>query len=403
MEKKTINFVGLGYVGLPAALLLQNSGYPIIGTDINQELISELSNRKKTFDEPGLQEAYDQAMVNGIQFTTKYQQAEIYVVAVPTPFEATTKKIDPTYLVNALTAINEHCLEGAVIIVESTISPGTIDQYVRPIFKNKKVSLCHAPERILPGNILKELRYNSRTIGADNEETAQVVKEIYQGFCEGEIVLTDIKTAELSKVVENTFRDINIAFANELKLICEREGLDVHSVIEIANKHPRVNILNPGTGVGGHCIPVDPWFLVGDYPEQARLIRTAREVNDAVPKRILDKVREVMDHSFSGKRLGIYGLTYKDNVDDVRESPSLQLYQAMTDKEQAEVLFYDPLVKKSIVKNQAMDFDDFLQNTDVVLVMNRHEHLLVNEPLIQQSSETVLDPIGDLSMDKVVL
>lgn len=403
MDKKAINFVGLGYVGLPAALLLQNSGYPIIGTDINQELVSELSNRKKTFDEPGLQEAYDQAMVNGIRFTTKYQQAETYVVAVPTPFEATTKKIDPTYLVNALTAINEHCLEGAVIIVESTISPGTIDQYVRPIFKNKKVNLCHAPERILPGNILKELRYNSRTIGADNVETAQVVKEIYQGFCEGEIVLTDIKTAELSKVVENTFRDINIAFANELKLICEREGLDVHSVIEIANKHPRVNILNPGTGVGGHCIPVDPWFLVGDYPEQARLIRTAREVNDAVPTRILDKVREVMDHSFAGKRLGIYGLTYKDNVDDVRESPSLQLYQAMTDKEQAEVLFYDPLVKKSIVKNQVMDFDDFLQNTDVVLVMNRHEHLLVNEPLIQQSGETVLDPIGDLSMDKVVL
>ncbi|MFN6834039.1 nucleotide sugar dehydrogenase [Enterococcus hirae] len=403
MNKKIINFVGLGYVGLPAALMMQNSGYDIIGTDINQELITELQDKKKVFDEPGLQEEYIKAINKGIQFTTEYQKATIYIVAVPTPFDTITKKIDPSYLVNALTEISKNCLENSLVIVESTISPGTMDQYVRPIFKHKKVNLCHAPERILPGNILKELRFNSRTIGADNEKTALAVKEIYESFCEGEIVLTDIKTAELSKVVENTFRDINIAFANELKLICDREGLDVHSVIEISNKHPRVNILNPGTGVGGHCIPVDPWFLVGDFPDQARLIRMAREVNDAVPKHILEKVRELMQKRFFGKRLGIYGLTYKDNVDDIRESPSLQLYQWMTDKEHEEVMFYDPLIKKAIVNNQAVDFEDFLQNNDVILVMNKHQHLFENEALLKQSGITLLDPIGDLEIAGLVL
>lgn len=404
IDKKKINFIGLGYVGLPAALMLQNSGYQIIGTDINRELVTALQNKEKKFDEPGLQEEYELAITNGIQFTTEYQKSDIYLVAVPTPFESETKKIDPTFLINALTMIKKYHSEDALIIIESTISPGTIDRYVRPIFKDKKVQLCHAPERILPGNILKELKLNSRTIGVDNEETAEKVKEIYQSFCEGEILLTDIKTAELSKVVENTFRDINIAFANELKLICDREGLNVHAVIEIANKHPRVEILNPGTGVGGHCIPVDPWFLVGDYPEQAKLIRTAREVNDAVPKRILAKIREMMDTKFVGKRLGIYGLTYKDNVDDVRESPTLQLYQSMTAYEKEQVIFYDPLIKKTIVMNQSINFKDFLQKIDVMLVMNQHEHLQRNLSFIKETAITVLDPTGNLDLDvRIVL
>ena len=238
----------------------------------------------------------------------------------------------------------------------------------------------HAPERIIPGNMMYELRHNSRTIGADAADVARKIKELYASFCLGEIVLTDIKTAEMSKVVENTYRDVNIAFANELAKICRDGGMNVYEIIRIANLHPRVNILSPGPGVGGHCISVDPWFLVGDYPMEAKLIRAAREINDSMPRFVLDRARDIMKRrgmdDFS--RVGLYGLTYKENVDDTRESPTLQLLQEIKNSGLGQPQVYDPYVKTTMADNQHQSFSAFLEACDFVIIMVGHEQIRKN-------------------------
>lgn len=225
-----------------------------------------------------------------------------------------------------------------------------------------------------------ELKHNSRTIGADEPAVAEQVKNLYASFCEGEIVTTDIRTAEMTKVVENTYRDINIAFANELAKICRSDNMDVYEIIRIANKHPRVNILQPGPGVGGHCISVDPWFLVGDYPGLANIILAARKINDSMPEFVLGRIADIMkEHSVADvSRVGLYGLTYKENVDDTRESPTLQLLEQMERNLARGIRIYDPWVKRNIVENQYHDFEAFLSDIDIVVVMVGHEHLKNN-------------------------
>ncbi|MDM8129853.1 nucleotide sugar dehydrogenase, partial [Paraclostridium benzoelyticum] len=237
------------------------------------------------------------------------------IITVPTPYIDKTKKIDSTYVEMATKTVLENCNIPCTLVIESTISPGTIDKAIRPIIKEygfeigKQIHLVHAPERIIPGNMIYELENNSRTIGSDDKQIGEAVKSWYKCFCKGDIVVTDIKTAEMSKVVENTFRDINIAFANELAKICRSENMDIYELIKIANKHPRVNILQPGPGVGGHCISVDPWFLVGDYPEIVHTILSARVVNDAMPKYVFERIQDIMEESnikdFS--KVGLYG------------------------------------------------------------------------------------------------
>ena len=217
-----------------------------------------------------------------------------------------------------------------------------------------------------------ELFHNARTVGADDPAIAERVRDLYARFCKGEISITDIRTAEMTKVVENTFRDINIAFANELAKICRKGGMDVSEVIRIANKHPRVSILNPGPGVGGHCISVDPWFLVGEFPDETPLIRTAREVNSSMPVFVLGRALEIAKkHKIAPERIGLYGLSYKENVDDTRESPTLQLLE----KSPFAHPVYDPHVKKSVVPNQCMDAETFLQSSDLIVVMVAHDAL----------------------------
>lgn len=307
----------------------------------------------------------------------------MYIVTVPTPYEKDNKQIDPSFVISAVEAVMNNCKKGAIVVIESTVSPGTIDKFVRPIIKSKNfkigedIHLVHAPERILPGNMIHELKHNSRTIGADSIEIGEKVKAIYQTFCEAEIVVTDIRTAEMTKVVENTFRDINIAFANELTKICRSDDMDVHEIIKIANMHPRVNILNPGPGVGGHCISVDPWFLVGDYPGLANIILTAREINDSMPEFVLERIHTIMkEHNMKDlSRVGLYGLTYKQDVDDVRESPTLQLLENMEKHLAPALKVYDPMIHKKIVESQYLNFDDFLNDIDFIVVMVSHSHL----------------------------
>lgn len=405
MENK-VNVIGLGYIGLPTALMLAKNGIDVVGTDINEGLIKKLSNNQLTFEEKGLEELFESALENGMSFTTDYQKTDKYIVGVPTPYEADNKKLDPSYVISAINSILDVCLDNSIIIVESTISPGTIDKYVRPVIEEKgfiigeDIHLVHAPERIIPGNMIYELEYNSRTIGSDDDQIGEQVKELYASFCKGDIVLTDIRSAEMSKVVENTFRDVNIAFANELAKICRTDNMDVYEIIRIANMHPRVNILQPGPGVGGHCISVDPWFLVGDYPDLTNLILSARKINDSMPEHVLERLGSIMqEHGVKDlNRIGLYGLAYKENVDDTRESPTLQLLDKMQKNLAFGVKVYDPFIKEQVVENQVFDFDEFLENTDVVVIMLAHDHLKSN--ITKLDNKIILDTKNILPSDK---
>lgn len=380
MEK--VNVIGLGYIGLPTALMMASSCVNVIGTDFKAEVVETLRNGSIPFQEKGIKELYQNAVKCGIHFTTEYQKADVYIICVATPYDKDSKKIDVTFVVGAIKNVLEVCEKNSIIVIESTVSPGTIDKYVRPLFAEygfevgKDIHLVHAPERIIPGNMIYELEYNARTIGADSVEIGNKIKTIYKSFCKGDIEVTDIRTAEMTKVVENTFRDINIAFANELLKICRSDGLDVHEIIRIANKHPRVNILSPGPGVGGHCISVDPWFLVGDYPELANIIKMARVTNDGMPDYVLERAYELAkDNNISIERIGFYGLTYKEDVDDVRDSPTLQLIEKMQEHLAPLPKCYDPMVERKITENQYSDFDSFLADIDLMVIMVSHSHL----------------------------
>jgi UDP-N-acetyl-D-mannosaminuronic acid dehydrogenase len=392
-----INVIGLGYIGLPTALMLASSGQKVVGTDINEETVSLLRHGQLPFSEAGIDDVFQQALTQGIEFSSDYQPAEIYIVAVPTPFIKSSKKLDPTYVVQAVDRVLDRVLPGSIIVIESTIAPGTIDRYIRPLVESRNlvtgldVHLVHAPERIIPGNMIHELRHNARTIGCDHPAVGELVKVVYSQFCKGTIVITSIKTAEMTKVVENTYRDINIAFANELAMICHSDNMDVHEIIRIANMHPRVNILQPGPGVGGHCISVDPWFLVGDYPGLANLILTARKINDGMPEFVLNRLQAILDETrlLDPTLIGVYGLSYKENVDDTRESPTLQLFDALKHHLRDPLISFDPMIRPGTYKNQKADFEDFLNSVDVVIVMVAHQHLRDHLDLLK--TKKVLD------------
>lgn len=393
-----INVVGLGYIGLPTALMFAAHDVEVVGTDYNKSLVDTLNAGKTTFEEDGLDELFQTALEKGIHFSYEYQSTDMYIVAVPTPYDKDSKKIDASYVTMAVENVMAVCPKGATVVIESTVSPGTIDKYVRPVVEAKgfvigeDIHLVHAPERIIPGNMVYELEHNSRTVGADCKEIGEKVKALYSSFCKGEIVVTDIRTAEMTKVVENTFRDINIAFANELAKICRSDNMDVYEIIRIANKHPRVNILSPGPGVGGHCISVDPWFLVGDYPGLANIILAARKINDSMPDFVLERIHDIMKENGLKDvgRVGLYGLTYKENVDDMRESPTLQMLESMERHLcSGQIKVYDPYVTKDVVENQYHDLDSFLRDVDMVVLLVGHDEIKENMDKLQ--GKVILD------------
>lgn len=402
-----INVIGLGYIGLPTALMMASHGAEVVGTDYNKDLVATLNAGKTTFKEKGLDELFAAALGSGIKFSTEYQKTEVYIISVPTPYDKFSKKVDPGYVINAVKDVMKVCPKGATVVIESTISPGTIDKYIRPVIGangfvlGRDLNLVHAPERIIPGNMVYELLHNNRTIGADDEAMGEKVKDYYASFCQGEIVVTDIRTAEMTKVVENTFRAVNIAFANELARICRHDNMDVYEIIKICNMHPRVNILQPGPGVGGHCISVDPWFLVGDYPQLAKVIDESMKTNDSQPTFVLNRIYEIMQENniTDNRRVGLYGLTYKENVDDVRESPTLQVLEAQKRHLARPLKVYDPLIEKDIVSNQYHDFDEFLDGIDLVVVMVKHEHIKQNWKKLK--GKVVLDCHNICPLDRV--
>ena len=401
-----INVIGLGYIGLPTALMLASHGIEVVGTDYNKELVATLNTGKTTFKEKGLDELFANAVKAGIKFTTEYQVTDTYIVSVPTPYDKFSKKIDASYVVSAVKAVMRVCQQGATIVIESTVSPGTIDQYIRPVVAEngfvigKDLNLVHAPERIIPGNMLYELLHNNRTIGADDRTIGEKIKNLYASFCQGEIVVTDIRTAEMTKVVENTFRAVNIAFANELAKICRHDNMDVYEIIRICNMHPRVNILQPGPGVGGHCISVDPWFLVGDYPSLAKVIDESMKTNDSMPEFVLNRIYEIMHEKgiHNIERVGLYGLTYKENVDDMRESPTLQILESMARHLCGTfVKVYDPFILENVVPNQMHNLDEFLNSVDLVVLLVGHSEIKQN--LDKLKGKVILDTRNICNID----
>lgn len=378
-----VNVIGLGYIGLPTALMLASNGVEVVGTDYNENLVGTLNAGHTTFKEDGLEELFDKAVQAGIRFTTAYQAADTYIVSVPTPYDRFSKKVDTRHVISAVREVMKTAPAGAAVVIESTISPGTTDRVVRPATEQggrADLRLVHAPERIIPGNMIYELLHNNRTVGADDKEAGEKVKRLYGSFCLGEIVVTDIRTAEMSKVVENTYRAVNIAFANELAKICRHDGMDVYEIIKICNMHPRVNILQPGPGVGGHCISVDPWFLVGDYPSLAKVIDESMKTNDAMPAFVLHRIYDIMKEKGMKdlSRIGLYGLAYKENVDDMRESPTLQLLESQEKHLGDPLKVYDPLIMEDTVSNQYHDLDEFLEAVDMVVIMVGHDEIKKN-------------------------
>lgn len=386
-----VNVIGLGYIGLPTALMLASKGVEVVGTDYNKKVVETLQSGNTTFKEEGLDYLFQEAIAAGIRFSTEYQATDTYIISVPTPYDKFSKKVDPRFVVEAVKTVLRVCPENAILVIESTISPGTIDKYVRPVIGDKKINLVHAPERIIPGNMVYELLHNNRTIGADNRKVGEKVANLYSSFCNGEIVVTDIQTAEMTKVVENTFRAVNIAFANELAKICHHDGMNVYEIIRICNMHPRVNILQPGPGVGGHCISVDPWFLVGDYPGLAKVIDESMKTNDSMPDFVLNRIYEIMKEKGlkDTRRVGLYGLTYKENVDDMRESPTLQLLESQKRHLASGLKVYDPFIHEDVVDNQYHDLNMFLDDVDMVVIMVKHSEIIENE--VKLIGKVVLD------------
>lgn len=342
---REISIIGLGYIGLPTAAMFAANGVKVRGVEIKEEICRSINSGNIHIHEPHLKELVQQAVLKGmITCSTRLESVEAYIIAVPTPITE-NQKADLSYICAAAEQISAVIKKGDLVIIESTVSPGCSVNLVKPILESGGLKagvdfyLAHCPERVMLGRVIYELAHNSRIIGGINHESAEKARELYAAFVKGEMYLTDINTAELCKLVENTYRDVNIALANELAKICERLDCNVWEVIEFANKHPRVHMHHPGPGVGGHCLAVDPWFIVQAAPEEAKLISLARQINDGMPEYIYQRIRKILD---PGSRIFILGCTYKADVDDVRESPISLLSKCLKQDYQVEI--YDPYI-----------------------------------------------------------
>lgn len=372
--------MGLGYIGLPTASMLATKGHQVLGVDVSEHAVTTINSGRIHIIEPDLDILVRSAVNSGnLKASLTPEEGDTFIIAVPTPFmevDGNPKSPDLTYVESATRAIVPYLRPGNLVILESTSPVGTTEFIYKTIVEMRpelegKIHCAHCPERVLPGHILRELVDNDRIVGGLTKAANDQAKELYKSFCNGAILLTDSKTAELSKLVENSFRDVNIAFANELSVICDHLGINVWETIALANRHPRVNILQPGPGVGGHCIAVDPWFIVSSAPEQARLIKTAREVNDAKPHWVINKVKAKAER-FKNPVIGCLGLTFKANIDDMRESPSLDIVQDLMAQNVGKILACDPNVQASKVDFPLVDLKQVLKEADILLLLVDH-------------------------------
>lgn len=342
--------VGLGYIGLPTAAVLARAGLDVVGVDVSDRHVDAVNRGELPFVEEGLGEVVAEVVKAGkLTATKEMPKADVYIIAVPTPF-AEGYKADLSYI-DAATAAIAPQLEGDELVILESTSPAGTTEHIREVLLELRpeltdVQFAHCPERVLPGRIMVEMVSNDRIVGGLTPEAAQRACDLYATFCQGELHQTDATTAEMAKLTENAFRDVNIAFANELSLISDKLGIDVWELIELANKHPRVNVLQPGPGVGGHCIAVDPWFIVSSTPKEARLIRTAREVNDGKPEWVIEQVRKAVE-ARPGAVVACLGLAFKADIDDLRESPSVHIVEEIGKRFQDhEVLAVEPHIEE---------------------------------------------------------
>jgi len=375
---KKICIIGLGYVGLPTACILSLKGFKVIGVDTNSKLVKKLNQVDIGAIEPGLA-GLANATIRSDRFIAKLspEEADIFMICVATP-PTNDNKADLTFVKDAAKSISPYLRKGNLVVLESTVPPGTTEEIVKPILEKSglriggELHLVYCPERVLPGNILKELVENDRIIGGIDPESAELAKEVYGSFVEGEIYLTDTTTAEMAKLVENSFRDVNIAFANEVSRVCDSLDLSVWKVIELANKHPRVSIVKPGPGVGGHCVAVDPFFIVQKAPDEAKLIKTARWVNDSMPDYIVKKVeRAVKAAKIKSAVIACLGITYKAGTGDLRRSPALKIVRRLREKGYT-VRACDPYVR-NFTEFPLFSLEETVDGADCLLLLVDHK------------------------------
>lgn len=381
MQRREITVVGLGYIGLPTAVVMAGAGHHVKGFDAKKEVCESLNEGRIHIVENHLQEAFTEVLENGcLEIVSEIPASDIYVICVPTPFleEEQEKVADLSYVESAAREVAKVLKEGDLVILESTVPPHTTAWMGEILSKvsglpRAEFYTAHCPERVLPGRILYELKHNDRIIGAEAPKAAQMTRELYETFVEeGNCYVCDDVTAELCKLAENTFRDINIAYANQLSMLCEKAGIDVFRLIQLANKHPRVSILTPGLGVGGHCLAVDPWFIVEKYQEDASLIRTAREINERKPFWVKDQIRKELGGDLT-KKIGILGMAYKPNIDDMRESPSLALAGALV-SEGYQVFGCEPNSRSSEISGiPLLSLEALLNQCDYLVIALAHD------------------------------
>jgi UDP-N-acetyl-D-mannosaminuronic acid dehydrogenase len=367
--------MGLGYIGLPTASVLATNGFEVVGIDVDPRVVDIVNSGRIHIEEPGLQTVVRAAIASGnLRASLQTETADVFFLAVPTPLTP-DKKADMSYVQKAAEAIVPVLEEGNLVILESTSPPGTCLNFLKPILERsglevgRDIGLAHCPERVLPGKILKELIANDRVIGGFDRNSAVRAREVYAGFVEGEVFLTDLTTAEMVKVIENTFRDVNIALANETAILCERLGIEFGEVARLANRHPRVNIHQAGPGVGGHCISVDPWFLVEQFPDTARIIHQARDRNAGMPSYVVDSVMALVG-DVEKPKVAALGLAFKGNVDDMRESPSLDVVRMLKERG-IHVSVHDPYVNSAPMPLSSLE--ECFREADCLLILTDHD------------------------------
>ncbi|MBU5313895.1 nucleotide sugar dehydrogenase [Tissierella carlieri] len=376
-----ITIIGLGYIGLPTAAIFAKSGMTVLGYDINEKVINALNQGKIIIEEPGLEDLVNEVVEEGkLKGISKLEEADVFIISVPTPINK-DKTANMDYVRKAAESIVPVLRKGNIVVLESTSPPESTEKIILPILGKsgldigEEVFVAHSPERVLPGKIIQELIESDRIIGGINEKSAQLVKDLYSVFVKGEIFTTDSKTAEMCKLMENTYRDVNIALANELAITCEEMGINAWDVITLANRHPRVNIHQPGPGVGGHCLAVDPWFIV-ERQIKGNIIKLARETNDNMPNHILDKLREIFPDG--NAKISILGLTYKPNIDDMRESPIVNLVKLLKENTRFALSLHDPHACKENFELGNLMLDslyDVVKDADLmILAVNHNEY-----------------------------
>ena len=403
MSFRKICVIGLGYIGLPTASTFATHGLNVIGVDTNSQVLETLRRGNIHIHEPGLADVVRKAILSGnFSFSSKPEDADAFLIAVPTPFQTDVhgeydgrkyRLADMRAVRSAAEAIVPHLRKGNLVVLESTSPPRTTVDVVKPILESSGLKagdefyLCYSPERVLPGHILRELIENARVVGGITPESADAGRDLYATFVKGEIFETDATTAEMVKLMENTTRDVNIAIANEFARLAERFGVDVWEAINLANRHPRINILSPGPGVGGHCISVDPWFFVESAPELSSLIYQARQVNDAQPRFVVEKVKKsflaqaASDHVLQGKKIAALGLAYKPDVDDLRESPAAEVVHLLHE-EGARVTVWEPYQPDANIRdiNMASSLDAAIKDADMLLLLVKHREFKNFQP-----------------------